>query len=210
MYVVRVSMYLVPVSMYPVPVPMYPLRVPMYPVRLSMTGVPWAMVGSPVSRYGDRVSTGGDVFTMMPGAWGMMGIRRSVRRRRTTGCGPECGVGRCGCSAQGRLARAKLGLVCRREVWGEKFTAAGLNQDSAVWVAGVNENLATGWRNPSAGGGRAHWYVPMIDYETGVAGFYASIETEINGRGFPGIEERSSSCQGTSALRCSRRSTTPP
>jgi hypothetical protein len=35
---------------------------------------------------------------------------------------------------------------------------------------------------------RAHWYVPIADYETSVEDFYASIETEIKGRGFPGVE----------------------
>lgn len=35
---------------------------------------------------------------------------------------------------------------------------------------------------------RAHWYAPMLDYETNVAEFYVSIETEIKGRNFPGVE----------------------
>lgn len=35
---------------------------------------------------------------------------------------------------------------------------------------------------------RAHWYVPMVDYETFAADFYTSIEAEINGRNFPSVE----------------------
>lgn len=35
---------------------------------------------------------------------------------------------------------------------------------------------------------RAHWYVPMLNYETAAREFYASIEEEIKGRNFPGVE----------------------
>ncbi len=35
---------------------------------------------------------------------------------------------------------------------------------------------------------KAHWYVPMLDYETDAAAFYTTIETEIKGRSFPGVE----------------------
>ncbi len=35
---------------------------------------------------------------------------------------------------------------------------------------------------------QAHWYAPMLDYETDAAEFYAAIKAEVGSREFPGVE----------------------